>query len=251
MTIRLQVGDLSIDPEEAIRLLAGYQMLPQLVKEIFIDKAIADVECTEEEKNFVRQKLEQQLQLTTSVKRQTWLRLHGMTPDQLENFGLRQLKIEKFKQATWGDKVKSYFLNRKSQLDQAVYSLITTNNVGIAQELFFRIQEGEQSFAELAQQYGQGPESRTGGLIGPIELQGVHPVIAKRLSSSQPGQLWPPTAVGDWIAIVRLEKIIPAQLDDRMRMKLIDECFNNWLQENLTSQQQPFLKESEVKSQES
>jgi parvulin-like peptidyl-prolyl isomerase len=53
------------------------------------------------------------------------------------------------------------------------------------------------------------------------------------LSLSQPGQLCPPTRVGEWLVIVRLEKFIPAQLDDAMRRRLLTECFNIWLQEQL------------------
>jgi hypothetical protein len=32
---------------------------------------------------------------------------------------------------------------------------------------------------------------------------------------------------------VRLERFIPAQLDDAMRRRLFNECFETWLQEQL------------------
>ncbi len=143
----------------------------------------------------------------------------------------RELRIEKFKQETWEPKLESYFLSRKDQLDKVIYSLIRTRDIGIAQELYFRILEEEQSFAELASAYSQGPEAQTDGLIGPVELSVPHPTLAQLLSLSQPGQLCPPTRVGEWLVMVRLEKFIPAQLDDAMRRRLLDECFNNWLKD--------------------
>lgn len=48
---------------------------------------------------------------------------------------------------------------------------------------------------------------------------------------SQPGQLWPPTRIEDWWVIVRLEKFMPAQLDEAMRRRLLEELFLAWLQE--------------------
>lgn len=43
----------------------------------------------------------------------------------------------------------------------------------------------------------------------------------------------PPTRIGEWYVIVRLEKFIPAQMDESMRRRLLTECFNNWLKEQL------------------
>ncbi len=64
--------------------------------------------------------------------------------------------------------------------------------MGIAQELYFRIQAKENSFADLAREYSLGPEAQTGGLVGPIELNALHPVMVQMLSSSQPGQILAP-----------------------------------------------------------
>jgi parvulin-like peptidyl-prolyl isomerase len=159
-----------------------------------------------------------------------------MTLAQVEGLATRGLLIEKFKQTTWGHKLESYFLSRKGQLDRVIYSLLRTKEPGIAQELYFRIQEKEQSFAELARDYSQGPEAQTDGLIGPVELSTPHPTVAQLLRSSQPGQLCPPLRLGEWLVIVRLEKFIPAQLDAPMRQRLLNECFSTWLSEQLNQQ---------------
>lgn len=233
MSTILQVGNRRITAEEIIPLLAGYQMLPQLLRELFIDQAIATIECTPEEKASTRQQFYEKNQLNSETEREAWLVQNGMTLEQLEALAIRGLRIEKLKQASFGHKLESYFLNRKSKLDKVMYSLLRTKEVGIAQELYFRIQEGEQSFAELAREYSQGPEAQTGGLIGPVEASMAHPVLAQILSVSQPGQLWPPTRLGEWLVIVRLEKLIPAQLDESMRRQLLNELFSTWLQEQL------------------
>ena len=227
----LQIGERVVKSDEILSLLARYQLMPQFLRGLVIDGAIAGFSCTPEERLQAVQAVEAQLQ--TPEAKQAWLERQGITAEQLEEIAVRPLLIEKFKQATWTKKVDSYFLSRKTTLDQVVYSLIRTKDIGLAQEVYFRIQEAEQSFAELARQYSQGPEAHTGGLLGPVSISQPHPTLAKILSVSQPGQLWPPRALGEWFVIVRLEKMLPAQLDDAMRRQLIDELFENWVREQV------------------
>ena len=61
----------------------------------------------------------------------------------------------------------------------------------------------------------------------------LHPTLAKVLTVSQPEQLWAPIQLGSWWVIIRLEKFIPAQLDEPMQQRLLDELFQKWLQEQL------------------
>lgn len=233
MTTVLQAGNRSITAEEIIPLLASYQMLPQLLRENIIERAIAPIRCTPEEIAQACQHFYQHFQLTNEGEQLAWLERYGMSQEHLENLTTRRLRIEKFKQVTWGHKLESYYLKRKAQLDQAVYSLIRLKDPGIAQELYFRIQEQEQSFAELAHQYSLGREAQTGGLAGPVDLGSLHPHLARLLSISQPGQLWEPRALEEWHVIVRLEKLIPAQFNEFMRQRLLNELFEGWLREQL------------------
>ncbi|GAB4462225.1 MAG: hypothetical protein OHK0037_12770 [Elainellaceae cyanobacterium] len=229
----LQIGNRSVTSEELPSLLGGYQMLPQLVQEVLIDEAIAPITCAEEEMIGAREQFYAQNQIVDEATRQQWLARHGMTLAQLDALATRSLRIEKFKEATWGAKLESYFLERKSKLDKVIYSLIRTQDMGIAQEIYFRVMEGEQSFAELARTYSKGPEAQTDGLIGPVELSVPHPQLSHMLTISQPGQLWPPQRIGEWIVIIRLEKFIPAQMDESMRRRLLNESFNQWLQQQM------------------
>src|SRR4028118_625576 len=105
MSKTLHIGNCTITAEEIIPLLAGYQMLPQLLRELIIDQAIAPIKCTPEEEARARQQFYAQNQLTSEAKIQAWLEGHGMTAEQLEALATRGLRIEKFKQATWGHKL--------------------------------------------------------------------------------------------------------------------------------------------------
>ena len=231
MTELLQIGNRTITASELIPLLASYQMLPQLLRELIIDEAIASIECTPEEIAHAQQQFYAEKQLKTEADLQVWIQYHGLNPNQLEAITTRQLKIEKFKQATWGNKLESYFFQSKAKLDKVIYSLLRSQDAGIIQELYFRIDAKEQSFADVAREYSLGPEAQTGGLVGPVELNALHPVMVQMLSNSQPGKLLPPTRVAEWFVILRLEKLISAQLDEPMKARLLNELFDTWLQE--------------------
>ena len=232
----LQVGNRTVNARELIPLLSQYQLLPKLEQELIIDNAIAPFSCTTEEQAKCCQDFYEQHQLTSESECQTWLQQQGITEKQFLDLATRKLRIEKFKQATWGGKLESYFLQRKRQLDQVVYSLIRNRDAAVVQELYFRLQEGEQSFAELARQYSQGSEAKTSGLIGPSALSSPHPKLTRILTVSQLGQISPPTQLGEWWVIVRVEKFLPAQLDEPMRQQLLHELFSSWLQEQLQQQ---------------
>lgn len=211
-------------------------MLPQLIREILIDRAIAPFSLSEDESLKAYEQFYQRHQLKSEDDLQSWLSRQGMHRDQLDHLMTRSLRLEKFKHQTWDHQVESYFLQRKAKLDRVIYSLIRTNSLELAQELYFRIQEGEQSFSELARIHSQGPEAQTGGLIGPVELSVPHPVLANVLASSQPGQISPPTRLMEWIVLVRLEQFLPAQLDDTMRPRLLNELFDEWIQTQMESE---------------
>ena len=233
MSVVLEIGERIYTAEDLIPLLSEYQILPKLAQEIIIDEALETVECSPGEKTLAYNQFCQQHQLATEEQIQTWLSQQGMTTQQLENTLSKKLKLDKFKQANWGDKVDSYFTQRKTQLDRVVYSLIRTDKAEIAQELYFRIQEKESSFRELAMEYSLGSEAQTGGLIGPVEINAPHPKIAQILSTIKPGQIVPPTRVGEWIVIIRLENYISAQLDEPMRQRMLDSMFREWLNEEI------------------
>jgi glycosyltransferase involved in cell wall biosynthesis len=238
----LQVHNRKVSEQEIIPLLSQYQLLPKFRQELLIDDAIASFDYTLEEQTKCCQDFCTQHQLTSEAERLAWLQQQGITETQFLHLATRNLRIEKFKQATWGNQLETYFNQQKKQLDQVVYSLIRIRDAAAAQELYFRLLEDEQPFAELAAQYSQGSEARTGGLMGPVAMSTPHPNLARILAASQPGQLSPPTRVGEWWIIVRLEKYMPARLDESMQQRLLNELFASWLKEQLQEQsceQQP------------
>ena len=124
----LEIGNKVVKSDEIISLLTRYQLMPQVVRGLLIDQAIAEVTCTEQERSGAIQAVEAQLKITDPQAKANWLESQGMTEADLEAIAVRPVLLEKFKQANWGKKVESYYLTRKTSLDQVVYSLIRTKD---------------------------------------------------------------------------------------------------------------------------
>ena len=58
-----------------------------------------------------------------------------------------------------------------------------------------------------------------------MEIGNANPVIVEKLLASSPGQLLPPFELDGWWLIIRLEKLLPASLNEMMRTRLINEMY--------------------------
>jgi parvulin-like peptidyl-prolyl isomerase len=229
----VSLGDRPLEAPELIALLTQYQMLPQFLKERLLDQAIQGIALTFEEEALALEQFFAQQQLKDEAQRDAWLKYHRMSSEQLSAQALRRFRVEKFKHLTWDASIEADFLKLKPQMDRFICSMIRTRNLELAQELYFRLKEGEQTFANLAPQYSEGPEAQTGGLIGPVSASTMHPKMVQILSNSRPGQLWPPQRLEEWCIIVKLEQYLPAQLDEAVSQQLLQRRFQEWLDQEL------------------
>jgi hypothetical protein len=220
----------SISGAELVELVQKYGLLPKLQRELIIDAELATVICTQAEIFSAYKAFYHKYQINSDADRAAWLKQNHCSLEQFEQLVLKTIRLDRFKQTIFGSKVDSYFLQRKSQLDRVVYSLLRVKDVHLAQELFYRIQAGESDFTELVKQYSGGEEAEMNGWVGPHEMSIPHPILAQTLLSLKLGELAAPVQIADWFILVKLEKYLPAQLDKAMRIRLIDELYELWIQ---------------------
>lgn len=224
----------TIPQEKLTSLLHQYGLLPRLLQEMTLDREIAPILCNPEELLQAYQRFYATNGIASEAELGAWLaKHHKITVEKFHQQIQRTLQIEKYQQQRWGNKLESHFLTCKPQLDQVIYSLIRMQDFAMAQEVFFRIQSGEQSFADATKEFSQGTEAQTGGLLGPMPISQPHPVIAARLKSASPGQVLPPIKLGEWAVVLRLEQYLPAQFDEATQQMLIENLFQTWLQESV------------------
>ena len=229
----LSIGSRTFGPEHLPTLLERYQLMPQLVRELVIDDAISSVLLAPGAVDDGVAQVRMRNQIQTDEQFDAWLAHNDLTRDVLRSRLERTLKVEQYKHDRWDSQLDGIFLDNKTQYDKAIYSLIRTEDAYAAQELYFRLQDNDKAFGEIASHYSQGPEAKTGGMVGPVPLGNIHPSLIQILSSSKPGQLHPPVRLDKWNVIVRLEQMLPAKLDETMRQTLLTQLYDDWLDEQV------------------
>ena len=150
-----------------------------------------------------------------------------------ENFIARDFKWSKWCLEHFKDKIRNYFHYRKLNLDKYIYSIIRVKSEGLSKELYLRIKDEESDFYSIAKSFSEGIEKNSGGIIGPVNLEKPHPLIANLLKVSHENQLWPPKKINDWWVLIRLEEKIEATLNDNLEHQLAIELGNSYLLENI------------------
>lgn len=140
----------------------------------------------------------------------------------------RQERLRRFKHAAFLLQVDEHFSRTKAQRDRLIYSMLRCRSAGRVAELALAIREGELDFATAAIRWSEGPESASGGRIGPIHPDAGHPELNARLANASEGQLIGPFPVGDMHVLLRLDTRISIQLDDALQQQLIEELYAQW-----------------------
>tara|TARA_Y100001933_G_scaffold264354_1_gene329572 strand:- start:321 stop:1085 length:765 start_codon:yes stop_codon:yes gene_type:complete len=150
-----------------------------------------------------------------------WIRAHGLNTDE-ELIAYAQEKNKR--KAVIADLLKgcgeSLFLRYKDRLDRVLYSLIRLESSEQAHHLFYSIEANEIEFGDAAAQFSNGPESKTQGIVGPVDLTTPHPEIAARLRTAKPRQLFPPFKADQWHVLIRLEYRFDSEYDDKTKQFL-------------------------------
>ncbi len=113
----IQFGEESISVEDMHWLLRRYGLLPQFRRGMIIDQVISQITLSESEHQAGIAAFERQHHITSLQAREIWLTSMNLTLQQMEDLALRPLKIQKFKVATWGNKLSTYFSMHKPSIN--------------------------------------------------------------------------------------------------------------------------------------
>ena len=225
-------GDL-ISLEDTPNLLIDLKLMPLFLRRYFERKFTKDIKPSEEEQIIFQKRFMAREKITDQESLQNWIKVKGITESDLNLKIYEALKLEMFKKEKFNEYAENVFLKRKSDLDRVTYSLIRAKSREKIVELNIRLNEEEATFSELSSEFSEGFENMVNGLIGPIELGQTNPVLAERLKSSKPGKIWPPFELENWWILLRLERYMPAKLNDTMRNRLVNEMYESWILEKI------------------
>ena len=216
---------------EGRALLDRFNLLKPLVEQMLITQAIADVVVPVEQLEQARLGLLHQRGFDGMAQWAELLEMLGRSEEEVLERLCHSIRRRRLMRQRFAAKAEARFLERKSELDQVVYSLLRLENSFLARELYLQIESGESNFADLAKRYAEGPECNTNGIVGPVSLTQAHPALVEKLQVAKPGVLLEPFRISDWWLVVRLERYEPATFSDVVSDQMCQEMFDAWLDE--------------------
>ena len=108
--------------------------------------------------------------LRTPEDRQRWCLAHAMGETDLHSEAIHAWRRRELREQLVTASGETLYLRYKDKLDRVLYSLLRVNDSGLCQELYYAIEAGELSFAEAATRHSCGPEAKTQGIVGPVDL---------------------------------------------------------------------------------
>ena len=214
--------------------LISWGLMAKIKKELIIDSYIdkSELPTQEEKENLLRTWIEN-MEIRNESEYYSWLKINGFTEETFQEYLARDFKWTKWCINHFKDEIKSYYIERKNDLDELKFMLIRVSCENLANELYLRIKEEENTFTELAEQYSEGPERRSRGIIGPAKKNILHPELVKFLSESNKDELNHPIKIDSNFFITKLLDIKIRPLDKDLKMTLSKELGDRFILEKL------------------
>ena len=205
-------------------------------REIIVDDLIKDIpDPNKEQKDNLNKNWLDEMNFANKGELDNWLRLNGFNQKSFDEFLKRNWKLDKWCIKKFKNKIKSYYLQRKDELDELKFMIIRVSNKNLIDELFLRIKEKEDNFSKISTEYSEGPEKKSGGLIGPIKVSKIHPELSKFLLTCNPNELCSPIKIEENYFILKLIKKIIQPLDSNLELYLSKELGDKYIIDRISN----------------
>ena len=214
--------------------LARWGLWHQVQREECIDHLLDEIQQPDAQQfKALQEQWLQAHELPNQQALQGWLHQQDLDPEDWAELVTRPWRWQQWCDGHFKDQLTTYYLKRKPLLDRVSYSLLRVKDKALATELYLRIKEGEATFEQVASEYSAGPERNSSGQLGPVPMQQPHPVLARLLQVSSPGQLWAPKQLENWWIVVRLKQLHTTELDSNTVQQLALELGEQHLEQIL------------------
>jgi parvulin-like peptidyl-prolyl isomerase len=231
---------LTISISDIIHNLKLSCQIPSVVEAIAFQRIIAlsaqeaGITVTNEELQIEGDKLRLEKKLVKAKDTWTWLEKHHLSVKEFEELVHNQALSRKLANHLFSSHVEKFFYERRLDYEQAAIYEVVFEDRDLALELFYAVEEGEITFAEIARQFILEPELRcAGGYQGLRRRSSFRPEIAAPVFAATPPQILKPITTVKGVYLIWVEEIIQPLLDEELREKITEEMFSDWLQQQI------------------
>jgi parvulin-like peptidyl-prolyl isomerase len=249
MAIETVVGkniDTKIDDRESIYEAKISGKMPELTQRILRRRIIesesqkAGIAPTTAELQTAADKFRIVNKLASAEATQKWLRDRWLSVDDFEYMITQELLAQQLAEHLFGDRVENLFYQNMLDYSGAIIYEVILEDQNLAMEIFYSLQEGDLSFADVAHQYIPVPElRRRGGYIGKVGRKQLRPEISAAVFAAKPPQTLKPIVTAVGVHLIQVEEIIEPKLDDRLHQEILTDLFDRWLADTITALPEP------------
>jgi parvulin-like peptidyl-prolyl isomerase len=190
----------------------------------------ADLQVQPTELQQSADELRSQHNLWTAEATWAWLQTHHLSIDDFEELAYQTVLTKKLCHYLFDRAVEPFFAEHQLDYVQVILYEAPFADQDLAMELYYAIQEGEMSFAEIAHRYITDPElRRQGGYKGSLRRADLRPEVSGVVFAAQPPQVLRPIVVNQQSYLILVEEIIAPVLDDKLRSQILANLFQEWL----------------------
>jgi parvulin-like peptidyl-prolyl isomerase len=169
-------------------------------------------------------------QLVDGESFQVWLADAGLTYSVFRQKIAADIRLQQLKKQVTHQNLQEYFIDRQLFLDRVVLSRLVVENRNLAEELKTQILEEGANFEQIVREYSVAEDNILNGMMGAISRGSLPDNFRAMVDSANPGELLGPLEIDDLWYLVRLERFLPATLDEDLQQESENELFEQWLE---------------------
>jgi parvulin-like peptidyl-prolyl isomerase len=206
------------------------EQLESSIREHLVSRAMQRFAVRREELARARVLFATDMRLSTEAELRLWLVKRGMDEAQLEQELVRIIAFGKLKEEVAGSQIEPYFEAHREQFDSAVVARILVRDLAAGVRVKAELDAGA-SFEETALRESTDPKTRLlGGWMGRVRRRDLSPEEASFVFSTAVPSISEPIAARHGAAILKVERVFRAQLDQPTRAEIHEQLFAAWLE---------------------
>ena len=165
-------------------------------------------------------------------KKDNQIFLHNLNNEIIKLASLKKISLDEFS----GKAEEIFEIKKAYHYDQYFYSLLRNKNKSQIYEFYYQIESNESSINNLSKEYSSGSEKSKLGIIGPVNLVNMNPLIAEVLKFSKDSEINDPIEINNEWFLIQREKFIPAKYSEYYKNQICMELLEIELEKEYENQ---------------
>ena len=140
------------------------------------------------------------------------------------------LKKNVYMLSEYGHLAENLYLKRKDDLDKIIFSQICIKDKNSAYDIYLKLENKEYSFEEIKKLFRKNKEFIFNEKVGPINTSALNQEMKEFLIQQTEEEFQEPILIDNFWVVLRLDKKIDAVFDDQMKLIMVNELFDDWIQ---------------------